>query len=368
MGADPQPSSTRSSPRARSADPGELPRWRIEPWDEPVSTSTLLRSLADAYEDYVILPPHGATAMALWNLHAWAPEAAYVSPILMFVSPEPRCGKSTALSLIYRTGPRTAMASNISTAAVYRYIERMRPTLLLDEAETFVGESEELRGVLNSGHTRDTAHVIRVVESGGDYQPKEFSTSAHTKALASIGRLAATLRDRAIILPMKRRKPNEKVTKLRVGDPPQFLMLRRQAKRWAEDNGRDAEAAAAGAAGRAQRSCAGQLGAATRDRRCCRRRLAGAGAQCGARPHQEPRRRLDPGLAARRHQKLFEESKTERMSSATLVARLGELAGGDDEAGPWLTYGKAAKPISQRQIENCYLSFPHLSTRHSPPE
>jgi hypothetical protein len=73
----------------RSADPGELPRWRIEPWDKPVSTSTLLKSLADAYEDYVILPPHGATAMALWNLHAWALEAAYVSPILMFVSPEP---------------------------------------------------------------------------------------------------------------------------------------------------------------------------------------------------------------------------------------------------------------------------------------
>ena len=162
----------------RSADPGELPRWRIEPWDEPVSTATLLRSLADAYEKYVILPPHGANAMALWNLHAWALEASYVSPIIMFVSPEPRCGKSTALSLIYRTGPRTAMASNISAAAVYRYIESMRPTLLLDEAETFVSESEELRGVLNSGHTRDTAHVIRVVENGGDYQPKEFSTWA----------------------------------------------------------------------------------------------------------------------------------------------------------------------------------------------
>jgi hypothetical protein len=165
----------------RSADPGELPRWRIEPWDEPVSTATLLRSLADAYEKHVVLPPHGANAMALWCLHAWTLEAAYVSPIIMFVSPEPRCGKSTALSLIHRTGPRTAMASNISAAAVYRYIESMRPTLLLDEAETFVSESEELRGVLNSGHTRDTAHVIRVVENGGDYQPKEFSTWARLR-------------------------------------------------------------------------------------------------------------------------------------------------------------------------------------------
>jgi Protein of unknown function (DUF3631) len=340
----------------RSADPGELPRWRIEPWDKPVSTSTLLKSLADAYEDYVILPPHGATAMALWNLHAWALEAAYVSPILMFVSPEPRCGKSTALSLIYRTGPRTAMASNISTAAVYRYIERMRPTLLLDEAETFVSESEELRGVLNSGHTRDTAHVIRVVENGGDYQPKEFSTWA-PKALASIGRLAATLRDRAIILPMKRRKPDEKVTKLRVGDAPQFLTLRRQAKRWAEDNVETLKqkrpALPDALNDRAQDNWEPLLAIAE---------VASGGWPALARNAalaltQDLDERSIRVLLLADIQKLFGQDKTERMSSAALAARLGELAGGDDEAGPWLTYGKAAKPISQRQIAKLLSEF-----------
>ena len=56
-------------------------------------------------------------------------------------------------------------------------------------------------------------------------------------------------------------------------------------------------------------------------------------------------------------QKLFGEDQTERMSSAALAARLGELAGGDDEAGPWLTYGKAAKPISQRQIAKLLSEF-----------
>jgi Protein of unknown function (DUF3631) len=341
---------------SRSADPGELPRWRIEPWDEPVSTATLLRSLADAYEKYVILPPHGANAMALWTLHAWALEASYVSPIIMFVSPEPRCGKSTALSLIYRTGPRTAMASNISAAAVYRYIESMRPTLLLDEAETFVSESEELRGVLNSGHTRDTAHVIRVVENGGDYQPKEFSTWA-PKALASIGRLAATLRDRAIILPMKRRKPDEKVTKLRVDDAPQFLMLRRQAKRWAEDNVETLKqkrpALPDALNDRAQDNWEPLLAIAD---------VAGGGWPALARNAALALTQdLDEGsirvLLLTDIRKLFGEDTKDRMSSAALAARLGELAGGDDEAGPWLTYGKAVKPITQRQIAKLLAEF-----------
>jgi hypothetical protein len=168
---------------ARRSRPGKEPeRWLVEPWDEPVATGGLLASLVEIYARHVVLPPHGANAMALWALHAWAIDAAFVTPFLMFVSPEPRCGKSTALALLYRTAPRTAMASNISSAAIYRFIEAMHPTLLLDEAETFLKDNEEVRGILNSGHSRDTANVIRLI--GDDYEPKEFSTWS-PKAIAS---------------------------------------------------------------------------------------------------------------------------------------------------------------------------------------
>jgi putative DNA primase/helicase len=182
----------------------------------------------DTYTRHVVLPPHGANAMALWALHAWAIDAAYLTPFLMFVSPEPRCRKSTALALLYRTAPRTAMASNISAAAIYRYVEALHPTLLLDEAETFPMENEDIRGILNSGHSRDTANVIRLV--GDDNEPKEFSTWS-PKALASIGKLAATLRDRALIIPMKRRKADERVKKLRIEDTDEFAALRRKGQR-----------------------------------------------------------------------------------------------------------------------------------------
>jgi hypothetical protein len=162
--------------RGEASVPSRLPsRWEIERWVETVDTAELLSTLRDTVAQHIILPEHGAAAMALWILHAWAIDAAHVSPFLMFLSPEMRCGKSTALALIYRTAPRTAFASNISPAAVFRYVEANQPTLIIDEADTFVRGNEELRGILNSGHTRNTAYIIRCL--GDDHVPTEFSTS-----------------------------------------------------------------------------------------------------------------------------------------------------------------------------------------------
>jgi Protein of unknown function (DUF3631) len=218
---------------AKGKDDKTPERWQIEPWPEPVATDDLLSGLQTAFTRYVVLPEHGATAMALWVLHAWTIEASYCSPFLALSSPEPRCGKSTALSLLYWTGPRTALASNISPAAVFRYIEASHPTLLIDEGDAFAVQNEELRGILNSGHTRDTACVIRLV--GEDHEPATFSTWA-PKAIASIGKLAATLHDRSIRLPMRRKRRGEKVEKLRGRDNDEFRVLRERAARWAQDN------------------------------------------------------------------------------------------------------------------------------------
>jgi len=86
--------------------------------------------------------------------------------------------------------------SNISSAALYRVIEK-GPTLLVDEADFFLPDNEELRGVLNSGHTRATAFVLRVNRETGEVE--RFSTWA-PKALALIGKLPATLSDRSVIV------------------------------------------------------------------------------------------------------------------------------------------------------------------------
>jgi len=55
------------------------------------------------------------------------------------------------------------VSSNVSSSALFRVIEEMRPTLFIDEADTFLGGNEELRGILNSGYNKKTPYVSCVV-------------------------------------------------------------------------------------------------------------------------------------------------------------------------------------------------------------
>jgi hypothetical protein len=63
-------------------------------------------------------------------------------------------------------------------------VEKYRPTLLIDEADTFLGDHDELRGIINSGHRRSSAFVLRC--DGDDQEPKSLSTWC-PKAIALIG-------------------------------------------------------------------------------------------------------------------------------------------------------------------------------------
>jgi hypothetical protein len=200
-----------------------------------VADDKLLSDLAAVFTRYVILPKHAAEALALWVAHAWAFDAWDISPFMVIVSPEKRCGKTSVLIILQFLTPRSELASNISASAVFRYVQDERLTLLIDEADTFIKDNEEMRGVLNSGHTKTAAYVIRTVEVCGEHKAKRFSTWA-PKAIATIRSLADTLEDRSIIVTMQRKKKSETVERLRRSDNDDFAMLRRQARRWCEDN------------------------------------------------------------------------------------------------------------------------------------
>jgi len=222
--------------RAAVADEeSELPHWKVEPWPGDVSGADLLDDLKSTFEKYIFLPSGAAEASALWVLHAWTMDAGDISPFLVLVSPTKRCGKTSMLILLLYLTPRSELASNISSSAVFRYIEDVRPTLLIDEADSFVSENEEMRGILDSGHTRAAAHVIRNEEINGKHKPRRFSTWA-PKAIATIRELADTLEDRSIILQLQRRPKMAKMTRLRKRDCDEFAVLRRKAARWAEVN------------------------------------------------------------------------------------------------------------------------------------
>ena len=216
---------------ASQAENAVLPHWKVEPSAEPVDGAALLNNMRQIFRRYVVLPTGADIVLSLWVLHAWTMDAGDISPLMVLVSPTKRCGKTSVLILIYFLTPRSELSSNITAPALFRYIEDVRPTLLIDEADSFAKDNEELRGILNSGHTKAAANVIRNV----DHKPRRFSTWA-PKAIATIGTLADTLEDRAVVVRLQRKPPGATVQRLGRRDNADFAALRSQAARWAADN------------------------------------------------------------------------------------------------------------------------------------
>lgn len=204
-----------------------------EPWPTPVTTKDLLDEIVRTIRRFVVLSEHEVVAVALWILHTWTFMTSMICPILGVESPQKRCGKSTLLSILADLCCRALLASNISPASVFRTIEKYGPTLIIDEADTFLRDNEELRGVLNSGHTRATAYVIRV--DGDKFEPRIFSTWG-PKAISLIGKLPDTLADRSVTVSMRRRRPDESIEKRRLNDAKDLIEIKRKCQRWADDH------------------------------------------------------------------------------------------------------------------------------------
>jgi len=211
----------------------------IDPAYEPVDGADLADRLAHLFRRFAVLPDHGAVVLALWTLFSYCLDLFQIAPRLDLNSPEKRCGKTTVLSLLRMLAFRAVLASGITPAAIFRVIAAHKPTLLIDEMDTFIEANEELRGILNSGHTRDAATIIRC--EGDPPEAKLFSTWA-AYAFAHIGKIPDTVEDRSIRLPMRRKHPGEKVASLRQTGPAakeldaEIRLLLRQIVRWIEDH------------------------------------------------------------------------------------------------------------------------------------
>lgn len=203
-----------------------------EPWPEPVNGAELLGSLSAIIRRYVVMPDHSADVAALWVLHTYLLVCFGISPRLAITSPEKRCGKTTLLDVLSRLVMRPLPAANATASAIFRIVEMQQPTLLIDEADTFLSKNEELRGILNSGHRHGGA-VIRTV--GENFEPRTFSTYSAC-AIALIGRLPTTLTDRSVPIELRRRRPDEDIETFRFDRTESLDQLARQAARWASDH------------------------------------------------------------------------------------------------------------------------------------
>jgi len=205
----------------------------IEPWETPVDGCEILHLLHDTIKAHIVLDPPAVIACTLWIILTYCYDLFRILPILAVTSPEKRCGKTTLLEILSGLSNKPLLASNISPSAVFRTIEKYGPCLLIDEADTFLKDNEELRGIINSGHTRKSAFVIRTNTVTLD--PERFSTWG-PKAIALIGGLPGTIIDRSVSIRLERKTTSEKVTKVSIDFDEEQMNLRRMIKRWATDN------------------------------------------------------------------------------------------------------------------------------------
>lgn len=203
------------------------------PYDAAIDGTALLDDIARTIRECVILPDKAADAVTLWAVMTYGVDIFDCLPRLYIHSPERECGKTTLLNCVSRLAWRALPASNISSASTFRVIEKAHPTLCLDESDTFLAENLELRGVINSGHTRASAFTIRNV--GEDHEPARFSTFTPI-AIAGIGRIHDTTESRSIIISMRRKKKGETVKRLRDHEREPFATLAQKIRRWVNDN------------------------------------------------------------------------------------------------------------------------------------
>lgn len=322
------------------------------PWTEAVDGAQLLTDLVTWYRRYVVLPEGAAEGLALWTLHTYTMDAAQVTPRLAIVSPQKRCGKTTLMALLGAVTASPLPAANITAAALFRAIEQWRPTMLIDEADTFLQDNEELRGVLNAGHYRPSAFVVRAVPVGDSWEPRKFGVWGPV-AIALIGNLHSTLADRSITIRLRRKTAQERVERLRLDRLGDAEALRRRCLRWGHDH-------------LAQlRECDPPVPEMLNDRAadnwrslCAIAEVAGGDwAQRVARAVKvlSPQELDDEAAGVMLLEdlwRMFTAQNVEKLSSEEIVTTLRTL-----EERPWSEWGRHEKPITARQVARLLAPF-----------
>lgn len=206
-----------------------------------IDGAALLNEVEAFHRRFNVFPHEAAyVAVVLWDAHAHLLDCFESTPRLAFLSPEPGSGKSRALEIVETLVPNPMAAVDASAAALFRAVagvDGKRPTILFDEIDTIfgpkAGENEQLRGFINAGHRRNRP-MFRCVGDGANQTVQAFHSFAAV-AVAGLGYLPDTIRDRSVNIRMRRRARNESIEpyRTRIHEQEGFALRDRLAT-WAE--------------------------------------------------------------------------------------------------------------------------------------
>ena len=226
----------------KTANKGEhegtrLPFSEIEPYPDQIDAAQLFDEISDTVLQFIVLTKEQADAATLWIVMTWLIDVVTVAPLAIITAPEKACGKSQLLDVLSRLVSRPLTVAHMSASFLFRAIKSWKPTLLIDEADTFIRENEELKGLVNAGHTRASAYVGRTVAVGDDHEPRLFEVWG-AKAFAGIAlekHLPDSTMSRGIVFNLRRKTHDESVSRLGHADSKMFELIASKLARFAID-------------------------------------------------------------------------------------------------------------------------------------
>jgi hypothetical protein len=215
-----------------------------EPWPEPVTDiGTVLTLASDEIGKYVVATQAQRDTAVLWAVHTHFVHNEFVqlpiAPQLGIRAVAPSCGKSTLLDTAAHLVRRPIAAASLTAAVVYRVVDEIRPTMMLDECDVLLRKDKnpELVAILRSAHRRRDAVVWRSVPTpDGNWTVKPFSAWC-TYAYTAVGKVEEALQSRAIAIVLQRATPQElkRLHPLEDGTSEVLLECGRKFTRWAQD-------------------------------------------------------------------------------------------------------------------------------------
>jgi hypothetical protein len=187
----------------------------------PRSLGELLNAICEFLRRFVVFQhPEQAEVCALWIVHTWFFEKFDYTPYLHIYSAEKRSGKTRLLDCLSLLVKEPWRAVSPSEAVLFRRVDRIKPTLLLDEIDAIFSSNqasdrtEHIRALLNAGF-ENGAKVPRCVGKSADLKDQDFSVYC-PKALSGIGRvLHDTVDDRCLKIELRRQLREERIERFR---------------------------------------------------------------------------------------------------------------------------------------------------------
>ena len=203
----------------------------VEPWSEPVDTKELLADVITQFRRYVVVRDEEAVAVGLWSMFAWVHDIATHSPILTFRASLRNTGKTASCGVLMCLTPRAYAGGELTGPSLFRFVDRVHPTLIIDDADKLFKRKPDLAHVVNLSWTRNFK-IPRTV----NHVPVWFDPFCPKVIAGKKLVLEDTTESRTISIRLKRKLPSEEVEYFSYEDDEVFYTLRRKLARFAADN------------------------------------------------------------------------------------------------------------------------------------